>query len=52
LESEAKLSSFSRERLDLGFPSEAFIFSELRGKEVSFTAKVLAVDGDGWIADV
>jgi hypothetical protein len=48
----AKLSSFSRECLALGleeelwklicqsFPSEAFIFTELRGKEVSFTAKV------------
>jgi hypothetical protein len=51
LESEAKLSSFSRERLALGFEEELFIFSELRGK-VSFTAKVLAADGDGWIADI
>jgi hypothetical protein len=33
-------------------PSEAFIFTELMGNEVSFTAKVLAAVGDGWTADV
>jgi hypothetical protein len=32
--------------------SQAFLFTELRGKEVSFTAKVLAVVGDGWTADI
>jgi hypothetical protein len=63
-ESEAKLSSFSRECLALGFegelsqltrlssPSEALIFTQLRGKEVSFNAKVLAAVGDGWTADI
>jgi hypothetical protein len=35
------------------FPaSEEFIFTELRGKEVSFTANVLAAAGDGWTADI
>jgi hypothetical protein len=28
------------------------IFSQLKGKEVSFTEKVLAAVGDGWIADI
>jgi hypothetical protein len=34
------------------FPSEAFIFTELREKEVSFTAKVLAAVDDGWTAGI
>jgi hypothetical protein len=63
-ESEAKSSFFSREHLALGSDaelcqlicpssaSEACIFSELRGKEVSFTGKVLTAVGDGWIADI
>jgi hypothetical protein len=34
-------------------PSEAFIFRQLRGNEVSFPAKVLAGGGGGgWIADI
>jgi hypothetical protein len=32
--------------------SEVFIFRQLRGNEVSLTAKVLAAAGDGWIADI
>jgi hypothetical protein len=33
-------------------PSEAFIFRQLRGNKISFTAKVLGAAGDGWIADI
>jgi hypothetical protein len=33
-------------------PSEAFIFTELGGNKVSFTAKVLAAVGDGCTADI
>jgi hypothetical protein len=33
-------------------PSEAFIFTELRRKEVSFTANVLAAVGDGCTAEI
>jgi hypothetical protein len=59
-ENEAKLSSFSRECLTLGFEeelgqliclsslSEAFTVTELGVKEVSSTAKVLAAVGDTW----
>jgi hypothetical protein len=35
-----------------GFVIRRFIFTELRGKEVSFTAKVLAAAGDGWAYDI
>jgi hypothetical protein len=57
-----KLSSFSRECLALGFeeelltidmpgsPSESFILIQIRGKEISFTAKVLTAVGDHWTA--
>jgi hypothetical protein len=63
-ENEAKLSSFSRECLSLGFeeelaqlmclssPSQAFTFTELVVKEVSSTAKVLAAVGDTWSAGI
>jgi hypothetical protein len=33
-------------------PSEAFIFTELRGNKVSFTAKVLAAVGDGCTTNI
>jgi hypothetical protein len=33
-------------------PIRSILILELRGKEVSFTAKVLAAVGDGWIADI
>jgi hypothetical protein len=33
------------------FPSEAFIYIELRGNEVPFAAKVLAAAGYAWTAD-
>jgi hypothetical protein len=33
-------------------PSEAFIFTELVGNEVSLTAEVLAAVGDGWTVDI
>jgi hypothetical protein len=36
----------------LSSPSEAFTFTELRGNEVSFTAKVLAAVGDGCTVDI
>jgi hypothetical protein len=32
--------------------SDAFVFTEFRGKEVTFTAKVLFAVGDGWTADI
>jgi hypothetical protein len=63
-ESEAKLSSFNRECLALGFeeelqhlmclssPSEALTSTELRVMEVSSAAKVLADAGDTWSAGI
>jgi hypothetical protein len=63
-ESEAKLSSFNRECLDLGFEeelrhlmcpsslSEALMSTELRVMEVSSAAKVLADAGDTWSAGI
>jgi hypothetical protein len=33
-------------------PSEAFIFTEIRGNEVSFTGNVLADVSDGCTADI
>jgi hypothetical protein len=63
-ESDGKLRSFSTKYLAQGFkeefwwllcpsfPSDAFIFTELRGKKVYFTAKVLASVGDGWTMDI
>jgi hypothetical protein len=33
-------------------PSEAFIFTELRGNEVSFIAKMSAAVGDVWTVDI
>jgi hypothetical protein len=59
-ESEAKLSSFNKECLALGFeeelrhlmrlssPSEALTSTELGVKEVSSAAKMLADAGDTW----
>jgi hypothetical protein len=35
-----------------GSSSKAFIFTELREKEISFTAKPLAAVGDGWTSDI
>jgi hypothetical protein len=34
------------------FSIRAFIFTEIRGKEISFTADLLAAVGDGWSADI
>jgi hypothetical protein len=35
-----------------GFLIKSITFTELRGNEVSFTAKVLAAVGDGWTSDI
>jgi hypothetical protein len=32
--------------------SETFIFTELRGEDVSSTTKMLAAAGDSWTADI
>jgi hypothetical protein len=38
--------------INLGSLSEPFVFTELRGYEVSFTAKVLAAVGESLIAEI
>jgi hypothetical protein len=34
------------------FPIRGIYISELRGKDVSFTANVLTAGGDGWTTDI